>query len=234
MDLGEQKLQALKKKLEAMYGRTFRNLPGVFRVVFADQSGGEFSVAFYYRAKDRSEQVFRHHYDRHHVFGSTCDQPDQSEWWYRLRVCRFGQETIGLVLGAMGVGEWYNNDMAMTLTSDEYAELVALARKGTSDQQALDQLLLVPIEQRNSIARYLLVVQWQDATAVIPVTSEFPASWPPNLRMTIEQLNVPISRQQVEDAVALRANKPVSILVTPDPNGSVGWSTLDQWFAVRT
>ena len=124
--------------------------------------------------------------------------------------------------------------MDMTLTSYEYAELEALARKGTSDQQALDQLLLVPIEQRNSIARYLLVVQWQDATAVIPVTSEFPASWPPNLRMTIEQLNVPISRQQVEDAVALRANKPVSILVTPDPNGSVGWSTLDQWFAVRT
>jgi hypothetical protein len=124
--------------------------------------------------------------------------------------------------------------MNITLLSDEYMALVALARKGVDDTKQLDQVLLLPIEQRNEIKRYVLTVQWQDATAVIPVGSEFPDNWPPSLRIKIEQLNVPITRQQVEDAVALRTNRPVSILVTPDPNGSVGWSTLDQWFAVRT
>lgn len=124
--------------------------------------------------------------------------------------------------------------MDIVLKQDEYASLVALARQGMGeDTQPLDKLLLEPIEQRNGIKRYLLVVQWQDAAGVVPIGAEFPRKWPVELRTTIEQLDVPISRLQVEELVALRANKPVSILVTPDPNGLVGWSTLDQWFAVQ-
>ena len=124
--------------------------------------------------------------------------------------------------------------MDMTLTQDEYTALVTLARRGADDPVILEQALLRPIERRNGIIRYYLMVQWQDAAGVVPIGTEFPGNWPANLRAAIEQVDTPINRQQVEQMVALRANKPVSILVTSDPNGQVGWSELDQWFAPRT
>jgi hypothetical protein len=124
--------------------------------------------------------------------------------------------------------------MDITLTQEEYETLVTLARLGIGeDKLPLEKLLLESIETRNGVKRYLLVVQWQEADGVIPIGAEFPKKWPAEMRMTIEQLNVPISRKQVEDLVGVRARKPVSILVTSDPNGLVGWSTLDQWFEVK-
>ena len=122
--------------------------------------------------------------------------------------------------------------MAITLTQEEYEGLVALAHVGAVDQLPLNQLL-EQIEKNNGIKRYMLWVQWQDAAGVVPIGMEFPEKWPADLRTRIEQLDVPISRQQVEDTVALRANKPINLLVTDDPNAVLGWSTLDQWFAVQ-
>ena len=113
--------------------------------------------------------------------------------------------------------------------------LVALARVGLvgKNQVPLDQML-ARIEKTNGIRRHLLWVQWQEATAVVPVEARFPKNWPENLRTKIEQIGTPITQQQVESTVALHANKPIDILVTPDPNGVLGWSTVEQYFAVRT
>jgi len=122
--------------------------------------------------------------------------------------------------------------MNITLTQSEYEGLIALARMAPVDQLALN-MMLEEIEKTNGIKRYLLWVQWQDAAGVVPIGMSFPETWPAELRAKIEQVDVPINRQQVEDMVALRANKPIGILVTPDPNATLGWSTLDQWFAVQ-
>lgn len=124
--------------------------------------------------------------------------------------------------------------MYITLKQDEYEALVYQSRKGMAgqDQLPLDNMLK-QVEERNGVRRYLLWVQWQDAQAVVPIGAEFPRKWPAELRTLIEQINVPINRQQVESTVAHLCSHPVSILVTPDPNATLGWSTLDQYFEVR-
>jgi len=123
----------------------------------------------------------------------------------------------------------------IVLAQNDYLALTALARQGLDgkDLVPLDQLLQ-KIEQANGMQRYMLWVQWQEATAVVPVGAVFPKNWPANLRTRIEQIDVPITQTQVLEAVSLQANRPIDILVTPDPNAVLGWSTVEQYFAVRT
>ncbi len=100
--LGERRMQELKKKLQEMYGRSFRAIPGVFSVEFTDGPECSFFVTFHYRAKNGEKKMFRKHYEKHYVFGTSCNNPNQNDWMPRMRVCRFGMETIDEVLGAMG------------------------------------------------------------------------------------------------------------------------------------
>jgi len=104
MTLGGRRLQELNKKLQSMYGRPFRALPGVFGVEFTDGEDGEFFVTFRYRPKGGGQPcVFRKHFSKQYVFGTSCNSPNHEDWQYRMRVCRFGQDTITDVLAAMGV-----------------------------------------------------------------------------------------------------------------------------------
>ena len=123
--------------------------------------------------------------------------------------------------------------MGITLTNDQYEQLVGLARQGigtSAGQNDLNQFLAT-IEAANNITRYFLWVRWQEIGRIHPVNQPFPENWPPTQEIKIERLTNPITREVVEAAVADRGNNPFNILVTPDPGGVAGWSTIDQYFS---
>lgn len=74
------------------------------------------------------------------------------------------------------------------------------------------------------------MVQWQEATANLPAGTRFPEVWPPQLRRTIERRDRPIAKVDVEDLLEQYANDPLTVLVTTDPNGRLGWIPIDGYF----
>ena len=117
----------------------------------------------------------------------------------------------------------------MNLTTEQYEALVALSRRGATDQLELDAFLR-DIEKANSITRYSAWVQWQEADSPLPPTTRFPENWPPAMRGRLDKINKPITRADVDALVASRSRSPVTVLVTKDPNASVGWTPVDQFF----
>lgn len=122
--------------------------------------------------------------------------------------------------------------MNVTLSEEDYASLVSLARSGsdTPDKRRVLESFLRSIEEKSGIKRYALMVQWQELRADLPPKTSFPRNWPPEMRLTMEQLNVPISKKDVVDAVNKKAKSPTNILVTRDLGGVVGWMTLEEFF----
>ena len=123
--------------------------------------------------------------------------------------------------------------MDFRLTQEEYEALLALARRGvTGNSQKtvdLDQWLH-QIESRNGVIRYFLMVQWQEVSAPLPTGARFPDVWPEKLRRTIEFISRPIAKADVEALLAKYASEPIEVLVTPDPNGLLGWTPVDSYF----
>ncbi len=121
----------------------------------------------------------------------------------------------------------------ISLDQQDYEALVSLAREGAkSDPDRVRKLesFLRLIEQGSGIHRYFLWVQWQEANQPLPPSTDFPEKWPPELRASIELVTRPIAKVDVEKLLAQRARKPVSVLVTPDPAGVVGWTELNAYF----
>ena len=122
----------------------------------------------------------------------------------------------------------------MTLTVQQYTALVALARRGAPDAVELEQFL-VSIEKANGITRYFALVRWQETDSPLQPTVRFPENWPPSrwrprASAAIEKVNSPITRQDVNDLLSTRARRPVTVLVTRDPAGNVGWTPVDDFF----
>jgi hypothetical protein len=119
-----------------------------------------------------------------------------------------------------------------TLTQEQYEALVAMARKGADNphQLTLVEQYLKTIEEDNGITRDFVLVQWQEQGAKLPVGANFPETWPPQLRQTIELVSRAIARADVEAMLEVKANDPIDVLVTRDPAGLVGWATLDDFF----
>lgn len=125
-----------------------------------------------------------------------------------------------------------------TLSQEEYEALIALARRGTRgrdgriDQNAAVQLesFLKQIEEENGITRYALWIQWQDPTAPLPPGTNFPETWPPNLRYYLEFISRPIAESDVLAVVNPRTPNAQNIMVTPDPAGLLGWTPIANFF----
>lgn len=118
-----------------------------------------------------------------------------------------------------------------TLTSEQYSALVALARRGVAGsdgQRALEEFLST-IEKANGVVRSSMWIQWQEADAPVP-TTQFPEKWPPEMRYFLEFISRPIARTDVERVLAVKARKPVNVLVTTDPGALVGWTTIEAYF----
>ena len=119
------------------------------------------------------------------------------------------------------------------LSVEQYEALISMARTATAgDQEKTIQLelFLRDIEARNGITRSFLLVQWQEAGAQLPPGTSFPARWPPELRKALELVGRPIARVDVESVLSKYASEPMTVLVTRDPAGIVGWTTLDAFF----
>lgn len=125
--------------------------------------------------------------------------------------------------------------MSLTVTQEEYESLITLARAGakTAEQQRQLEAWLRLIEKKNNVVRYQLWVQWQEVDSPVPPTARFPEAWPPELRHFIQQFSRPVSKLDVQEALAKKARKPVTVLVTPDPAAELGWTPLDTFFSTR-
>lgn len=120
----------------------------------------------------------------------------------------------------------------LQLSQQDYEALISLSKKGAETPDELRSLdaFLRGIETKNGVSRYGLWVQWQEQDQPLPPTTRFPEKWPPEMRFFIQLISRPIARADVEAVLKQKARKPVTILVTKDPGGVVGWATLDQFF----
>ena len=120
----------------------------------------------------------------------------------------------------------------MNLDNEEYAALCALARAGAStpEQKTRLELFLRDIEKRNGVQRYFLLVRWQEANQALPATTRFPEVWPPQLEEPIEIVGRPVAKSDVLALLASRASSPISIMLTSDPAGLVGWTRFEKMF----
>lgn len=87
--------------------------------------------------------------------------------------------------------------------------------------------LLGLIDQANGIRRYYLSIRWQDVGGRPPAVAEI-MNWPQNQTYLLE-LDRPIARYDVDQVLAQQARNPVSVMVTPDPAGRVGWTLIGDY-----
>lgn len=124
------------------------------------------------------------------------------------------------------------------LDVDAYETLVAFARAGTLDaggtpipEKARElESWLKGLEFHHGIVRHFVLVQWQEQDSPLPSGTTFPTKWPPELRASISLTTRPIARADVDMLLASKARNPTYILVTTDPAGLLGWTTLDVFF----
>lgn len=126
----------------------------------------------------------------------------------------------------------------ISLEQEEYEALVAYARRGTLDHEGRPlanaarslEAYLVMLEKKSGVQRYTLWVQWQEAAYPLPPGTRFPEHWPPELREQLTLVSRPIAKSDVLTLLSNRAKSPVTVLVTSDPAGLVGWAELDKFF----
>lgn len=118
------------------------------------------------------------------------------------------------------------------MSQQDYEALIAFARRGVLTEQEGRTLssFLQTLEKSNNITRDALWVQWQEVGKQVSVQYSFPESWPPNLRAYIELVGRPIAKADVTALLAKKAIRPMSVMVTKDPAGVVGWTTLEAFF----
>ena len=127
----------------------------------------------------------------------------------------------------------------ISLSQQEYESLIALARAGAvdtdgnPDQNKLLQIdaWLKLIEENNDITRDAVWIQWQESDSPLPPTTNFPDTWPPELRRNIELTTRLVARADVDAVLETQANSPVNVLVTRDPAARTGWTPLDDFFS---
>jgi|SRR6478735_637540 len=126
----------------------------------------------------------------------------------------------------------------ISLSQEEYEALVELARHGTMDDKGCVIVekarsltaYLTMLEKKSGIVRYAVWVQWQEADSPLPPGTDFPRSWPPEMREYLALTSRPIAKTDVIAMLKNRARRPVTVLVTKDPGATVGWTDLDLFF----
>lgn len=119
----------------------------------------------------------------------------------------------------------------LSLDQEQYEALIALARKGATgdDARRLDAFLQ-DLEAKNGIIRNTLWVQWQELNQPLPPGTNFPETWPPELRHRIDLISRPIARADVDAVLKEKARQPATVLVTTDPAALIGWTKVEDFF----
>jgi len=120
----------------------------------------------------------------------------------------------------------------VTLDQEQYLAIVSLARQGaqTPDKKRVLERFLQDIDEKNGVTRYVLWVQWQEQEQPLPPTTNFPETWPPQMRAILERVDRPIAKSDVLKVVKDRARNPTNILVTRDVGALVGWTAVNDYF----
>lgn len=113
----------------------------------------------------------------------------------------------------------------VTLTRSQYDALLSLAQQASATDT---RLLRRTIDEANDITRYQLWIRWQDVGGRPPPTIELGKGWPPEQTYFLE-LERKITRADVDDVLRNNAVNPASTMVTPDVDGVVGWTLIDDY-----
>lgn len=119
----------------------------------------------------------------------------------------------------------------LTITRVQLDALVAAGLAGDTDEvERLRDLVYAA----NDITLYRLSIRWQDAGGQPPPRIELGKGWPEDQTYLLE-LERAISRNDVDVVLNTQATHPVTVMVTPDPDGNVGWTLLEDYnFEVAT
>lgn len=119
-----------------------------------------------------------------------------------------------------------------TLTFEEYDALTALALEGaTTDERKREVASFIQLlDEENEIVRRVLWVQWQETDTPLPPGVRFPETWPPSMRKKIERMDREISRVDVQKVLSTYATRPITVMVTNDVGGILGWTLIDDYF----
>lgn len=114
----------------------------------------------------------------------------------------------------------------VTMSRTDYEALVDSARQ---NNQAAALVIRDRVDSDNAITRYVLLVRWKNVGGQPPSRVDlFKNPWPPSMTATIE-LDRKVSRDDVDQLLATRATNPTATMVTPDPQGIVGWTFIDDY-----
>lgn len=113
----------------------------------------------------------------------------------------------------------------VTLTRAQYDALTNAALSGNTEEvRRLRDL----IDKANGITRYRLWIRWQDIGGRPPPRIELGKGWPENQTYFLE-LERRITRADVNDVLRLNTKNPASVMVTPDPLATVGWTLVNDY-----
>lgn len=113
----------------------------------------------------------------------------------------------------------------ISMTRQQYEALYRLAREhNSSEANALRQ----DIDDDNGIARFFLWIRWQDVTGAIPTHLNSFMNWPPEQQFLLELDRTP-ERNDVDAVLRDQAVNPAVVFVTPDPQGVVGWTEIENY-----
>lgn len=107
-------------------------------------------------------------------------------------------------------------------------QLDALIAAGLSGDTAEIERIRDLVYAANNVTIYRLSIRWQDAGGQPPPRIELGAGWPQD-QTTLLELERPIAREDVDTVLANQAANPVTVMVTPDPDGNVGWTLLEDY-----
>lgn len=119
----------------------------------------------------------------------------------------------------------------ITLTQDQYAGLLNYAAEGALGFDLFDQFLQLrqDIDTANSITRFTLMIRWQSIPNGPPTPVAAGGTFPGGKMQKLELTRRP-TKQDVLDALAPEIVDENLVMVTPDAQGVVGWSSLNVYF----
>lgn len=115
--------------------------------------------------------------------------------------------------------------MSITLTRPQYDALITAALDADLEQVARIRDI---IDSSNGIVRYYLSIRWQDVGGTPPPRIELGKGWPEDQSYLLE-LDRPITRADVDEVLDQNTVNPVGVMLTPDKNGVVGWTLINDY-----
>lgn len=107
-------------------------------------------------------------------------------------------------------------------------QLDALVAAGLASNTAEVERLRDIIYTANSIRIYRLSIRWQNVGGQPPPRIELGLGWPQDQTYLLE-LERAIAREDVDTVLTTNAVNPALVMVTPDPNGELGWTLLEDY-----